>query len=491
MLRLRWYWLIAIFGAVGLMASLVMISYPKPSVFALVLIAPFVAIISPLVWTEFKRCSRTMLRSLRWYHWLWFLIFLSGLTYRVRDVQQIQSSLVDPAALFRIALEFITFLVLAWRLAFRKTNWVGSLFRGLTGLLAIYALMCFASTVWSAFPAWTAFKSLEYLLDVMLLASIVVSIESLESYKDFMDWTWILYTVALISVWIGAVVAPDLALHPIAGVFKVQLKGAWPNIAADSVGEFGAVLSTIAFARLVLRPGNLHNRVWYSLLFLFGGVSMLMAQARTAIGGFGMAVMLVLILSRRWGLAAFLTFTGTLVAAPLVISGWLWEYLQRGQTEQQLSTLSSRVEWWHFAWEKFSQQPLIGYGAYAAGRFVVMTGLQMGKTSSTHSDWVEILVGTGLWGLIPAVLALLGTCWVLVSLFRHPVGEPLEKELTIEALAVILLVFVRTFFNVNCFWHPPLIFFAVLGYAEFLRRRRREMPEFPAEPELVGAELNV
>jgi len=397
---------------------------------------------------------------------------------------------VDPAALFRIALEFVTFLVLAWRLALRKTDWVRSLFRGLIALLAIYALMSLASTVWSAFPPWTAFKSLEYLLDVMLLAAVVASVESLESYQDFMDWTWTLYTLALLSVWIGVVVSPELALHPITGVFGVQLKGVWPDIAADSVGEFGAVVSTIAFARLVLRPGNLHNRLWYSLAFLIGCANMLMAQARTAIAGFGMAVMLVLILSRRWALAAFLTFTGTLVTLPLVISGWLWQYLQRGQTEDQLSSLSSRVEWWRFAWEKFSQQPLIGYGAYAAGRFVVMAGLQMGKTSSTHSDWVEILVGTGLWGLIPAILSLLGTCWVLASLFRNPVGEPLERELTIEALALILLVFVRSFFNVNCFWHPPLIFFAVLGYAEFMRRRRTLRHELPADAEFADLAMN-
>ncbi len=485
MVRLRWYWLLAIFGGIGLVASWIMISFHKTSVFILVLLAPFVVILFPLALTELVRTSRALVGSFTWYHWLWFFLFLSGLVWRIRDVQSTQQNPLDPAALFRVGIEFVIFMALAIRLALRKTEWVGSLFRGLVGLLALYALMCVASTVWSAFPAWTAFKSLEYLLDVILLAAVLASIDSLEKYKDFLDWTWTLYGLAIVSVWVGVLILPEVALKPVPGIFHFQIKGAMPNISADSVGELGAILGIIAFARLLLKRGGLHNRVWYSLLFFLGCATMFLAQARTAIVAFGFSIMLILFLSRRWAMAAFLTFTGILAALPLALSGWLWAYMQRGETQEQLSSLSSRVEWWSFAWDKFSQQPWIGYGAYAAGRFVVMAGLQMGKTSTVHSDWVEILVGTGLWGLIPAVLSLFGTWWVLASLFRNSSSEPEEKRLTIEAIAMLALLTVRSFFNNNCFWHAPLAFLVLVGYAEFMRRRQQQRPELPMEPEFV------
>src|SRR5437868_8454318 len=264
MVRLRSYWIFAIFGAIGLIASLIMISFPKNSVFALVLAAPYLAIMVPLVITEICRSTPVFVRSLKWYHWAWALIFVSSLTFRISDVQSIAQNPIDAAAIFRLALEFLTFITLATRLALRKSEWVQSLFTGLVGFLAAYALMCLASTVWSAFPAWTLYKSLEYLLDVILLAAVVASISTVESYKDLFDLTWILYGLAVISVWVGVVLLSEFALKPIPGVLHFEIKGAMPNIAADSVGEFGAILAAVAFARIILKRRGLHERVWYS-----------------------------------------------------------------------------------------------------------------------------------------------------------------------------------------------------------------------------------
>jgi len=38
---------------------------------------------------------------------------------------------------------------------------------------------------------------------------------------------------------------------------------------------------------------------------------------------------------------------------------------------------------------------------------------------------------------------------------------------------------VRSFFSPNLFWHVPLIFFAVLSYAEFLRRKKTSPAALP------------
>jgi O-antigen ligase len=190
-------------------------------------------------------------------------------------------------------------------------------------------------------------------------------------------------------------------------------------------------------------------------------------------------------LSRRWLLTAALSVMGTLAVTPLIVSGWLQSYIQRGDSTERIVTLSSRLNWWQFAWDKFLQQPFIGYGAYAAGRFVVMADLQRNTTATMHSDWVEILVGTGLWGLVPAFLSILTIWWLLLRAVRDPSAEPGEKALTIELIAIMSMLTLRSFFNNTCFWHPPLVFLAVVGYAELLRRKRAH--EFATELRLGSA----
>ena len=115
---------------------------------------------------------------------------------------------------------------------------------------------------------------------------------------------------------------------------------------------------------------------------------MVLSQTRSAVAGFLFGVFLILLFSKRLGLSAFLTF----VVAPLLVlssvGGLIWSFLERGQNAQQLETLSSRVDWWSFAWQKFLERPLLGYGAYAAGRFAVLAKHGLGETSTMHSDYL-------------------------------------------------------------------------------------------------------
>lgn len=218
---------------------------------------------------------------------------------------------------------------------------------------------------------------------------------------------------------------------------------------------------------------------------------MVLAQTRSAIAGFFFGVFLLLYFSKRLGRSALLTF----VVAPLLIAsslgGVVMAYLARGETSSQLDTLSSRVQWWSFAWQKFLERPLVGYGAYAAGRFAVLAQHGLTKTCSMHSDYLSIIVGTSIWGLIPFLAALLGIWWFFARYLRHSVISGVDQQLAFEAIVVLGLLTVRSVFMTMLSWHPPLDYFVVLGFAEFLRRRQlREIPVSfhiikESKPELV------
>jgi O-antigen ligase len=186
------------------------------------------------------------------------------------------------------------------------------------------------------------------------------------------------------------------------------------------------------------------------------------------LGGFS-----IVLFSKRGKLGALLTFIAAPAAALVTMGGLIWSFLERGETARQMATLSSRAQWWAFAWQTYLERPLTGFGAYAAGRFAVMAKLGSGLTSSMHSDYLEILVGTGIWGMIPFLAVLVGLWWLVLRDVRNPCN-PQARQLACEGLAVLVLLTFRSIFQPMFTWHPPLHFLAVLGFAEYMRRRRQQ-----------------
>lgn len=469
-LRFRWSCEFAAFVLGGAVAGLFVRPFHSATSAILMVFAPLLAIFICKACFQGIRQLARLSKSLSWWHGLWLLLFVSALVFQVRDMGNMQEANVDASASLRVALVVLTAFVLLARLVLRQTRWTFSLLHGLVGIVTAYSLFCAASTLWSVYPAWTLYKSLEYLVDVIALAAIVATLRSTEGYQNLFDWTWALYGLLVASVWMGVVVWPDEALQQGVGVIGVQVNGVLPVIGANSVGEFGAVLAVVALARL-LRTGE-SNRAWYGLLFAAGTVTMIFAQTRSAIGGFLLGVILVLSFSKRAALSLATASGVTLFLFHTTFSGLLWEFLKRGESEQELHTLTGRVDWWQFAWQKFLEHPLIGYGAYAAGRFFVI-GAFREDPGSMHSEYAEVLVGTGLLGMLGVVLTLSATWFCLLRSFRSASLNLFDRQLAVEAIGVLGVITIRSFFSPNLFWHAPLMFFSILGYAEFLRRQAK------------------
>jgi O-antigen ligase len=424
---------------------------------------------------------RSLIARLTWWHVLWALIFASALVFRQRSVNQIDSNLFDAWAIYRIALDFIVGTILFTRLALRRPPFWGSMFRGYLGVMTLFALICIVSTVWSVYPSWTLFKSMEYLMALGLLAAILETVTSVSDFRSLFNWTWALYGFLLFTVWIGAFLWPQEALYPIGlpqdALMGVRLSGVMPAQSSEGVGIFAAAIGLVCLCRLFpLVPSRRGSR-WYFPLLGASIITMVLSQTRMAIGGFLLGAFLILFLSKRLRLGAVMTF---LVGPLLLLTGVgsvLWAFLKRGENYQALSTLSSRLVWWKFAWDKFLERPLTGFGAYAGERFAVMAKLGLGSTSSLHSDYLGIIVGSGIWGLLPFLAALIGVWWCLISFIRSSHGTGPERQLVYEAIAVFALLTINSVFVPMFSWQAPLYFLVILGYAEFLRRSRlRENP---------------
>lgn len=481
MTRIRWIGEIAIFALLSITALYVMAPFHSKVAILLVLVAPVLLLfVFPsafrAAWSNAVRLAHTF----TWWHWLIFLGLLSSLTFRLRDIEDINSNPLDAAALFRIAVDALVILVLTARLINGRSPWLRQAFRGLPGVLILFSLFAAISTLWSVRPFWTLYKSVEYGFDVALFVAVLISFSSLKDYKPVLDWVWTLIGLQVLSAWIGAAIVPRLAFdYGETGSLRIpELTGVIPVLAANAIGQIGAILGIVSLSRLLLRPSTAPNRQWYHFLLGFSLITMFMAQSRSAIGAFLFALIILLFLSRRvfWG--ACLATSGAIAVALLGAQKNIGDYLARGQHMQEIAGLTGRVDWWSFAWEKFLQKPFAGWGGFAGGRFVVLANFAQGTAPDVHSSIVETLVDTGFIGLLLIIIALLGTWWYLYRGVKSRCLDSTEKSIAIECLAVVAVLTVRSGVSSTLISHPALPFLVVVGYAEFVRRRLKSNGRF-------------
>jgi hypothetical protein len=480
-------WLLLLFVFVGFaiatIASLVSIApgYGIVVIAGLVLLAPPLLLLFAKAAPQAITRIRAIAAQWTWWHLLWFLTYFSMLVFRIRDVQAAGSQPLDAWAWLRILPETFVALSLIVRLVLRRPDWLSTLFRGLMAALAVYCLVCIASTAWSVNASWTIYKSLEFLADVSLIAAIVATAETYVTYKQLLDWTLALYTLSLVGVWINIPIWPNDAFD------GGRLTGVFPVEASDSVGTAGAVVALVALCRLFPLMGKARDKALYIAVFLFGMASMILSQTRTAEAVFVIGLGLVMLFSRAFRRFALITTAvlAPFVTASILLSTRAWEkggqaflaFYQRNQSQAAIETMSGRTEWWAYGLGQLAHHPLTGMGAYAAARFAVLGKLGVGAASMMHSDWVEILIGTSFWGVIPYMFALLAAAFLLVRCLRSSFFTQEQRQLAMETAALLGMIGAHSFFNDELSWHAPLLYFAILGYAEFVRRQGKPRPQ--------------
>jgi O-antigen ligase len=476
MARVRWIWEVLPFAFLSVLALYVMAPFRSKLVIVFVVIAPLVAaFVIPNAFREAIENIRGVAHSFAWWHWLILFVMISGLTFRVREVQEIESNPLDASAMIRMFFAGIVAIALIVRLFRGQSLWLRSLFHGLLGFLTMFALLSLVSTSWSVKPTWSLYKSIEFLVDLALYAAIVLYALTLENYEPVVNWIYTLMGLIILSAWIGAVVNPaDAFAHGEAGMFLIpQLTGIFPVAAANGLGTSAAVLTLVAITRLLI-PMAESSRSWYVVLAAFGLITMIMTDARSAIVGFLVGLIILLFFTRHLVAGVFLGLMGVSITAFSGTGNIIWSYILRGQHEKEFVGLSGRVEWWQFAWQKFLERPLTGWGGFAGGRFFILPQIaQPGQSTvpDLHSNIIEPLVDTGMFGLLFILIALFGAWLYLYRGYRSSKLNAGEARLAVECMAVLALLTVRCTVSSTLTNHPAMPFLAVLGYAEYVRRR--------------------
>ncbi|HUO16171.1 MAG TPA: O-antigen ligase family protein [Verrucomicrobiae bacterium] len=436
-------------------------------------------------WIGLKEVWRVLVQfwpQVKWWHWVWFLSLSSSFVFRYRSASEISQSPVDSTAALRLGPEVIVACILILRLIFRKPDWGPSMTRGIVGMMTIFGTVCLLSSLWSVKFSWTMYKSLEYLLDLSIIAVVLAVVRTAEEYKSFIDWTWVIAGITTAWVWVGVPIWFEQSWAE-----ESRLAGAYPIVSSNELGDTGAILILVAAIRYWPLIGKSKNKAFYVLTALLGAATMIAAQTRSAFGGLVIAVLVVLYFAGRTRYAIW----GSIVAVPAIIftsiGPAILSYLQRDQSTEELTSMSSRLDWWSIGYKMFMTHPFTGLGAYAGSRFAVLANI---GAPQLHSDWLEVIVGTSIWGLTPFLISLIWIWAILIRYYRSHWLSAEDRQLTLEMIGVMTVITIHSFVNVEMTWHHPTLFLMVLGWAEFMRRRMKARSPGPAQlyqtPALAG-----
>lgn len=369
-----------------------------------------------------------------------------------------------------------------------KFAFLSELRTGPLGLFFLFALWGFATTLWSVFPPGTLVKASEY-CSMLLLFAIAASLinkigrdsyNRLLALKSVFDFVWFLVFILILSVYLGVLIWPDFAIERAwrdeSGVVGFSIQGTLPGISDNGVGQLGAIMGSIAFVRLLLIP---RFRVFYASIFAVSLLTMVVAQSRSPVLGFSIAVGAILIASRQFRLLAL----SSVLMGGLMLTQYgqlIYDFMRRGQSVQLLTSLTGRVEYWQASFKAIYDKPLGGYGANVGGRYVLQNAFGLEGVSTVHSTWVEILLDTGVVGLILFTLGFGLTWYWLLRLRSTAMKTPISRLLWLESLGILTVLSVRSIFSVTFVWAWEVLFFGLVLILISVTRRQIAQERYAA-----------
>ena len=307
------------------------------------------------------------------------IIFRQTVLERQR-VTTVDFSAVDTFAYLDIAAVCLAAFVLLYSGSLGRT-W-SALRRTPAVWLCGYYLVCAVSFIWSAAPAYSLYRAIEYF--VLFFATCA----AVGQYQDFIKAEQVFLRVAMATILLQMCV--NLRLLG----FSLSLSDWHTNsYSATSAMLFCYCLGEyLAMAKSEGSEAQKRSRRLRLFgIFSFGTLALGTSAASNVAAVVG--CLLIFLALRRLLLVAL--FVGLLLA---ILGGgekFVRNLLFPGKTEHQLETATGRIFIWKLYWRKFLQSPILGYGfgVISGGRDKVFAAL-------SHNSFFSALIGTGSAGLV-------------------------------------------------------------------------------------------
>lgn len=409
-------------------------------------------------------------------HIAWIAMFFSILIWT--QSQQPAGELGDSKNYYRIVLVLFAASASLWTLL-RNASRMHQASPLPLLLLLFYGLVAMVSSIYvPSYAFYSMWKGFEVVVDVLCIAAILSYRDPQQAARTAYRLLPLLNGILVVVYLIEAVVMPSQALMPTRGYISIYLMGAMPVMAQNALAFLSTITAFAIICRLH-RPVRLALRCFYLIMLCLSLMALIFAQSRTSVIALALALIVYLLFSRRYLSLAALLGACAIAAVFTELSDVSVKYLLRGQDSELVTTLSGRTEAWEAAWASFIESPIVGHGFAAFARANI---LGVNNMSSLHGAIFDVLVGTGLLGLIPWAGAIL---WTVVSLLSlpssgHPwFGSRLGRSIQAEMLGVAVLIVVRASTSSGLAMHEDnfMLFLTLLAYTSAMRHAVRRSPD--------------
>lgn len=389
---------------------------------------------------------------------IWIIVFVAGLVFVGRDAATARDEMIGLGQIHRIVCIFALAIILLH--FFLKNPSIP--FKSTFFFLTLFSFWQIITSFWSTFPAWTLYRSVEYLIIVWITAYCAASLRDVSLFVKWIDFVWICVGLLVFTVWLSLIIAPDIARGPSKGILSFSLMGAYPRINSNSVSMFGGILGIISFVRM---RSSSENK--WKFLFLISIATMILSQGRSGMGAFALGILVAIMLMRQVRFLLMLFILASIMITFYAFDELFWDYLLRGQTEAQFWLFSGRINVWDYTYHKFIiDQPLAGFGAYAAGRFLALEDYL--GWSSLHSTWIESFIGNGIPATIFFALIVIYAWIILVKYCLVNYGNE-HNSYFIEIASVFTALIFRSVFTTQFMMHNDFVFFLIMGTVFYIK----------------------
>lgn len=294
--------------------------------------------------------------------------------------------------------------------AFRRRQWG-------TAALLVYACAAALSTIAAVGFLQTAGKVAELLALVLVVWHLASRHPAADGLVRTLYLVVLLEAGTLLVSVAGYFAVPSLFARTLSRpgfVFATTLEG--PLGSANDTAATGGLLVAVAVAAWTSRAADRGEAIWPACVAI-GTAAIVLASGKQGVVIMVGAVAVALWVQRRQAFA--------LVALPACALLWLLasealvDALLRDQAPGAVGTLSGRTVFWEAAVQAIRQQPLAGYG-FGGSRFSVLAHIGADQYTHLHNGYLEALVGVGLIGFVPLMIAVVRVgLWCVRSLRRR------------------------------------------------------------------------
>lgn len=403
----------------------------------------------------------TMPAGSRWIAYVWLVMLLGLGQWLGRDLSITGASSIDASAKVQVASVFIAAFV---AMMMAGKSFQASNFKLPFTMLFVFSVFGILTAPISDVPMLSVFKAGSLAVAIFLA---VMAVKALSDYKRpdlLFNIVYIYFVFLSFLAVVGGAFLPELTHRPNNGVFGYMLEG-FPSLNSNSLSYVAAVAFVVSVRRLFMKI-SLNRRMLYLGACSVGFVTLIMAQGRTSIISSTLALLFMsLYIKDMRPLRMIMILLIFSVLAYSVVTGsagnWvdsLQQYMQRGVTEEQISTMSGRTDAWAYSWQLFLESPVTGYGFYAAGKTLL----------APHNAYFTILLNGGIIGFIPWLVGVLSGMWLISkSMFYGWLSSNTsDNDFHKEIMAVLIIQFVRTITGQDLTIHSysMLIFLSAIIY---------------------------